>query len=207
MEIVVQILFMLISALIIIAALMVVSVKNIIHAALWLFTSFFAVGALYLLLEAEFVAVIQVLVYVGAVSILVLFAIMLTRHVTGEGQNQLYSRWWLGLIVALTLFGAIIVPTVFKQKWNVAAPTAVMKPQNEESVVKNVEPVVTGVADIGKAFMREYLLPFEVASLVLLVALIGAIVVVFEERTERRVILTLAESWALRQKEIAKVDQ
>ncbi len=200
MEIVVQILFMLISALIIIAALMVVSVKNIIHAALWLFTSFFAVGALYLLLEAEFVAVIQVLVYVGAVSILVLFAIMLTRHVTGEGQNQLYSRWWLGLILALTLFGAIIVPTVFKQKWNIPAPTVVTEPQN-------AEPVVAGVADIGKAFMREYLLPFEVASLVLLVALIGAIVVVFEERTERRVILTLAESWALRQKESAKVDQ
>jgi len=200
MEIVVQILFMLISALIIIAALMVVSVKNIIHAALWLFTSFFAVGTLYLLLEAEFVAVIQVLVYVGAVSILVLFAIMLTRHVTGEGQNQLYSRWWLGLILALTLFGAIIVPTVFKQKWNIPAPTVVTEPQN-------TEPVVAGVADIGKAFMREYLLPFEVASLVLLVALIGAIVVVFEERTERRIILTLAESWALRQKEITKVDQ
>ncbi|HEX5689439.1 MAG TPA: NADH-quinone oxidoreductase subunit J, partial [Roseiflexaceae bacterium] len=100
MNILILIIFVLISAFILGAGVAVVTVKNIIHSALWLIATFFGVGALYLLLEAEFVAVVQVLVYVGAISILILFAIMLTRHVTGEGVRQLYKRWWVALIVA-----------------------------------------------------------------------------------------------------------
>ncbi len=73
-----MIIFLLLSALILGSALAVVMVKNLIHSALWLIASFFGVGALYLLMEAEFIAVVQVLVYVGAISILILFAIMLT---------------------------------------------------------------------------------------------------------------------------------
>ena len=125
-----MIIFLILSAFILGAAIAVVTVKNIIHSALWLIASFFGVAALYLLMEAEFVAVVQVLVYVGAISILILFAIMLTRHVTGEGVRQLYKRWWVALLVAAGLFGLLIVPTVFNFSWEGTAvqaqqPTAI----------------------------------------------------------------------------------
>jgi NADH-quinone oxidoreductase subunit J len=187
MNILIMIIFVLLSAFILGAAIAVVTVKNIIHSALWLIGSFFGVGALYLLMEAEFVAVVQVLVYVGAISILILFAIMLTRHVTGEGVRQLYKRWWVALLVAAGLFGLLIVPTVYNVNW-------------EGTSAQAAQP--TGMAtavELGTAFMREYLLPFELASVLLLVALIGAIVVAFEERSRRRRVLTLAEEFARRQ--------
>lgn len=189
MQIVVWVIFALVSALILFSASMVVSVRNVVHSALWLISTFFGVGALYLLLESEFVAVIQVLVYVGAISILVLFAIMLTRHVTGEGERQLTSRWGAALLTAGLLFGALIVPTVVRQSWNTVPPMPVAAPGAPSGMAASLE--------IGIAFMREYLIPFEVASLVLLVALIGAIVIAFEERTRRRRVLTLAEEFAL----------
>jgi NADH-quinone oxidoreductase subunit J len=187
MNTLITIIFFVLSAFTLVAGVMVVTVKNIIHAALWLIASFFTVAALYLLMEAEFIAIVQVLIYVGAISILVLFAIMLTRHVTGEGVRQLYQRWWIALIVAAALFGLLIVPTVLDYGWNTVQPAA-----NGESL-----PLASAV-ELGKAFMSEYLLPFEIASVLLLVALIGAIVIAFEERSTRRRVLTLAEEVSLR---------
>jgi NADH-quinone oxidoreductase subunit J len=186
MNILILVIFFSLSAFTLLAGVMVVTVKNIIHAALWLIASFFSVGALYLLMEAEFIAIVQVLVYVGAISILVLFAIMLTRHVTGEGVRQLYKRWWVALLVAAALFGLLIVPTMLNYDW--------------ESAVNSPPPSgIASAAEIGRAFMSEYLLPFEIASVLLLVALIGAIVIAYEERSSRRKVLTLAEEVALRQ--------
>ncbi|MBK9945262.1 MAG: NADH-quinone oxidoreductase subunit J [Kouleothrix sp.] len=185
MNILIMVIFLALSAFTLTAGVMVVTVKNIIHAALWLIASFFSVAAMYLLLEAEFIAIVQVLVYVGAISILVLFAIMLTRHVTGEGVRQLYQRWWVALIVAAALFGLLIVPTVFNYSWAV-------QPGVDQSAG------ISSTVEIGTAFMREYLLPFEIASVLLLVALIGAIVIAFEERAARRRVLTLAEEVDLR---------
>lgn len=186
MNILIMVIFVVLSAFTLIAGIMVVTVKNIIHSALWLIASFFTVAALYLLMEAEFLAIVQVLVYVGAISILVLFAIMLTRHVTGEGVRQLYQRWWVALLVSAALFGVLIVPTVFNYAWNVVP-------------VDPAQPIgISSAVEIGTAFMREYLLPFEVASVLLLVALIGAIVIAFEERSARRRVLTLAEQVELR---------
>ncbi len=193
MNLLIMIIFLLLSALILGSALAVVMVKNLIHSALWLIASFFGVGALYLLMEAEFIAVVQVLVYVGAISILILFAIMLTRHVTGEGIRQLYRRWWVALLVAAALFGLLIVPTVSNYEWRVTAP------QTDQPVS------IAAAVEIGKAFMGEYLLPFELASVLLLVALIGAIVIAFEERSRRRKVLTLAEEVALRQQQAPAV--
>jgi len=183
-----MVIFLVLSAFTLVAGIMVVAVKNIIHSALWLIASFFAVAAMYLLMEAEFIAIVQVLIYVGAISILILFAIMLTRHVTGEGIRQLYQRWWIALLVAAALFGLLIAPTVAGYGWNTmpsAAPDQVA--------------TISSAVQIGTAFMREYLLPFEIASVLLLVALIGAIVIAYEERSARRKVLTLAEEVALRQ--------
>src|SRR5215213_3955337 len=187
MNTLIMVIFLVLSAFTLAAGIMVVTVKNIIHSALWLIASFFTVAAMYLLMEAEFLAIVQVLIYVGAISILILFAIMLTRHVTGEGVRQLYQRWWVALIVAAALFSVLIVPTVVNYPWSVVQPAA--------------GGAATGIAttrELGTAFMREYLLPFEIASVLLLVALIGAIVIAFEERSGRRRVLTLAEDYALR---------
>lgn len=179
----IQILFVLVSALILISAVLAVTVRNIIHAALWLIAAFFSVAMLYLLLEAEFVAVVQVLIYVGAISILILFAIMLTRHIDSERTQQFYRHWWAALLIAAGLFSALIVPTVLSFAWRATPP--------QTTALANAQ-------TLGTAFMREYLLQFEVASVVLLTALVGAIVVAFEERAARRQVLTLAEEVALR---------
>jgi NADH-quinone oxidoreductase subunit J len=225
--------FWLVSGLILFSGLMVVLVKNIIHAALWLIASFAGVAALYFLLEAPFIGVVQILVYTGAVSILVLFAIMLTRQVTGERTRQLFSRWWVAAIVAVLLFGGVMVPGI----WNPELPAATQAPAEggeplagtnettywpqaeraiaedaaggqtqsagdagEEAGTEATVPtlVIAGVLEIGLSFMREYLVPFELAAILLLVALVGAVTIAFEERTRRRRILTLAEEAELR---------
>jgi NADH-quinone oxidoreductase subunit J len=195
MEIVIQAVFIILAVLIVGTAAMVVFSRNIIHAALWLVTSFGGVAGLYLLLEAEFIAIVQVLVYIGAISILILFAIMLTRHVTGEGEQHFFSHWWGGLIIAVALFAVVIVPTILSHPW---APTTPSAPAGAEGTD---QPALAGTVELGTAFMREYLLPFEIASIVLLVALIGAIVIAFEDRSRRRRVLTLAEQVALRKQQ------
>jgi NADH-quinone oxidoreductase subunit J len=185
---VIQIIFGLIAALVVGAAMMVVLARNVIHSALWLIACFFGVGALYLLLEAEFLAVVQVLIYVGAISILILFAIMLTRQM--EGARQLIGGWrlWLNAAICALLFVAVIAPTVAFHQWNV--PPALGPEGASEAVA--------GPAELGRGFVVEYLIQFQLAGVLLTVALIGAIVIAFEERARRRRVLTLAEEHELR---------
>ena len=211
MNTVIQIIFLILSALVIGSGIMVVVVKNIIHAALWVIASFAGVAALYFLMEAPFIGVIQILVYAGAVSILMLFAIMLTRQITGEATRQLFERWPLAAVVAAGIFLFVIIPTILRpglpstQVIEGAPPAG--WPRNDlaaQAVAAGEAQAVgggTGIAgafEIGRSFMREYLLPFEVASILLLVALIGAVVIAYEERSRRRRVLTLAEEAALR---------
>jgi NADH-quinone oxidoreductase subunit J len=184
----IQIIFGLIAALIIGAAMMVVLARNVIHAALWLIACFFGVGALYLLLEAEFLAVVQVLIYVGAISILILFAIMLTRQI--EGARQLVRGWrlWLAGGISAVLFAAVLAPTLANHAWSVPP----------ELGPEGAPTVLAGPAELGRGFVVEFLLQFQVAGVLLTVALIGAIVIAFEERARRRRVLTLAEEHELR---------
>ncbi len=226
-NIAINVVFFALSSLILFAGFMVVWVKNIIHAALWLIASFAGVAALYFLLEAPFIGVVQILVYAGAVSILVLFAIMLTRQVTGEATRQLFERWWLSALVALGLL-IVIVRTVSNPglptdahgntRWPRAdrlapAATAQVAATAQSATAATAQaanatataprtaatlPQVAGTFEIGQSFMKEYLLPFEIASILLLVALVGAVVIAFEERSRRRRVLTLAEETALR---------
>ncbi len=184
MHIVIQLIFWVLAAFIVGAAVMVVRARNIIHAALWLIGSFFGVAALYLLLQAEFLAIVQVLVYIGAISILMLFAIMLTHHITSPNTIMLTQRWQIAAGIAALTFTLVLVPTLLNNPLRAAQPL----PDN----------TLAGSVDIGTSFMKAYLLPFEVGAVILLVALVGAIVIAYEERSRRRRVLTLAEEVAMK---------
>lgn len=143
--------------------LAVVSVRNIFHAALFLALSFLAVGGLFLTLQADFLGVVQVLLYAGAVGVLVVFAIMLT-HNPAQG-NQSTGLRWSALVVA-GLLAVAIVWTVLRTPW---APSGQL-------------PLQDTVPALAEAFFGPYVLPFEVASVVLLAAMVGAIVLAREDQ-------------------------
>ncbi len=138
-------------------ALGVVATRNVVHAALFLLLSLLGAAGAYLLLFAEFLALVQVLIYGGAVTIVVLFAVMLTRSSEYPRITD-NSQWPLGLLTATIL--AVVLGAAF---W--LAPETTMQPQ---------APAFT---DLGQSLFTKWALPFEIASLVLLVALIGAIII------------------------------
>ena len=154
--------FVLIAIITLSGALAAAILPKLIHAALSLVIAFVGVAASFFLLGAEFVGLVQVFVYVGAVAVLIVFTILLTRReVTGEpGIN------WGGAIVALALFGGLLW-TILKTK-SLALPA----PQIEPLTVKR----------IGEALMTNYVWPLQCVGLVLTAALIGALVLVMEEK-------------------------
>jgi NADH-quinone oxidoreductase subunit J len=148
-------------------ALGVVTSRNLIHGALYLIVSLFGGAGFFVLLSAPFIAVVQVLVYIGAIAILIIFAVMLTRSMTG--MRELFNRqWWLSAIVGILLFLLLAVAVIF--------------PIWGANGTKSNQPVSDQVAttqDLGVALVdgNQYVLPFEVASLLLTGAMIGAIVI------------------------------
>jgi NADH:ubiquinone oxidoreductase subunit 6 (subunit J) len=146
------------------AALAVVTSKNLFHSALFLILSFVGVASLYVLLEAPFLAAVQVLVYVGAIAILVVFAIMLTRRLMAEDLVQRNAQWGWSALGAVLLFVALGV-ILFQVNWPVV----------EAAVPKET------ISTLGQDLMGRYLVPFEVASVLLLVALVGSIIIAREK--------------------------
>jgi NADH-quinone oxidoreductase subunit J len=160
-----------ISACILGFAIMVVSTKNTVHSVLFLVINFLFVAALYVLLGAQFVAVIQVLVYAGGIVVLYLFVVMLVnlkRPPEAHEDPHRRTRLGLGLALAVLLEVAGIASYSYVQP---AAPVAVMPPP----------PVSGNTEQVGWLLYTDYLIPFEVASMLLLVAMIGAIVLAKRE--------------------------
>ncbi len=142
------------------AAVMVVSLRNIFHCALALILVLLGVAATYISLKAEFFAVIQILLYVGAIMTLVIFAIMLTSKIADTTVPQT-NRQSLVSFAILAMFDVFFIGSVIKTSWKVNAVT----------MAANVDAKV-----LGMAFMNEYVFPFEIISVVLIVALVGAII-------------------------------
>ncbi|HET7558545.1 MAG TPA: NADH-quinone oxidoreductase subunit J [Limnochordia bacterium] len=163
-------LFVVASALVLIAAYFTVSARKLMHAALWLGAAFFGVSADYLLLDADFLAAAQVLIYIGAIATMIIFGIMLSdpsqlNRTSGEPfwrRTMRALRSWTALVAVA---GFVVLEAVLQLRaaW----------PQT---------PAAAGdtVLRLGQALFTRYVLPFEVASAVLLVALIGAIVLSME---------------------------
>lgn len=156
--------FYILSGLIVGSAFMVVTLKNIFHSLLFLILCFFSIAGIYVLLSAEFVAAVQVLIYVGAITVLLIFAIMLTAQLYSPSIRQSNEQVIPGLLVV----GALLVVTLSvlgRTSWRISTQGI-----EEQSTVS-----------IGKALLTTYVLPFEVVSLVLLAALIGAIIIARKE--------------------------
>lgn len=154
--------FYLVAALTVASALGVVLTRNILYAALFLVVSFAGVAAVFVLLNADFLAAVQLLIYAGAIAVLIIFAIMMT-HNPSRGGNSNEQRWpafiLAGLMLAVLLGGA----------------TATVWP------LSSLAPLEATTAPLGKLLLNEYVLPFEVVSVLLVVAMIGAIVISRED--------------------------
>ena len=154
--------FSVLSLIVIIGALGVILLENIVYSAFLLGGVFMSIAGLYLLLNASFVAAAQILVYVGAVNVLIIFAIMLVNKKEDlKTIDNLKSRRIISSLICLTLL-SLLIRVDLSNVWGLASPNTSI---GEESTIR-----------IGEHLFSDYLLPFEVASVLLLMAMIGAIV-------------------------------
>jgi NADH:ubiquinone oxidoreductase subunit 6 (subunit J) len=159
-----QIIFIILSAITLGGAIGVVTARNLFHSALLLILSFIGVAGFYVILEAGFLAAVQVLIYVGAIAILILFAIMLSRNLMAEDQVQRNEQWWVAAAVVVLLF-AVLSFILLKVNWPVISQA----------------PPPTIIVQLGQELLGTYVVPFEVASILLTVAMVGAILLAREK--------------------------
>lgn len=156
-----NIIFGMLSLVMIVAAFRLVTTKNVVRAALFLAIVLAGVAAQFLLLAAEFVAVVQILVYIGAIVVLLLFGVMLTRAPIGKDADVDNEQRWLGALVALFLLAAL--GAVLSDAWG--------KQKIE------FEGTIQRVGNVSDAIFGPYVIAFEVASVLLLAALVGAVAI------------------------------
>ena len=153
--------FLVIGVLTLAAALAAATLPKLIHAALSLVVAFIGIAAFFFLLDAEFVGLVQVFVYVGAVAVLIVFTILLTRR----EEESIGTFHWSGVVIAIVVFGGLAWAIL-----HTALPAAT--PSIEALTVKR----------IGEVLMTDYVWPLQCVGLLLTAALIGALVLVMEER-------------------------
>lgn len=154
--------FIIIAVLTLAAALAAATLPKLIHAALSFAVAFVGVAAFYFLLGAEFVGLVQVFVYIGAVAVLIVFTILLTRR--DPEKDRGFN--WGGVVIALAVFGGLLWAIFKTPALAIAAPT--------------IEPLT--VRRIGETLMADYVWPLQCVGLVLTAALIGALILVMEEK-------------------------
>ena len=168
-----QLIFLLDALVTVVAGVMLATSRKLVHAALWLVLTLFGVAVVFGLLEASFMAVVQVVVYIGAIAILIVFAIMLTREAVEDTHGN-KNRWILtSLVGVITLAGILLAMLTWPQMATLTLPL----PQEQMSI-----------AELGMALVdpERYLVPFEVASILLLAALVGAVYVAMERKMESK---------------------
>jgi len=142
------------------AAVAVVTSKNILYSAYYLILAFVGVASIYVMLQAPFIAVVQVLVYIGAIAILIVFAIMLTRRLMSKEMEQQNAQWVWSALGALALF-VVLAWIAYSAGWPVQGGTL---PEDQ-------------ITQLGEDLLTTYVIPFEIASVLLLAALVGAIII------------------------------
>jgi NADH-quinone oxidoreductase subunit J len=166
----------------VLAALLCITQKNPVSAALWLVTTMFSLAAIYVLLNAHFIAAIQVLVYAGAIMVLFLFVIMLLNLGSARSDLRGFGFWFVGVLVVAVL-SARLLPLInytperltleYTRTPALAAPEMVFTGGTDAVATTQSQGVVGAVAD---PLFQTYLVPFEITSILLLAAIIGAVV-------------------------------
>jgi NADH-quinone oxidoreductase subunit J len=200
-----QFLFLVIAAVGLVTALGTILARNLVHAAMFLVGFFFTVACLFVLLEAEFLAALQVLVYIGAVAILMMFGIMLTRNVQGNDPTSAPSAMQRpGLVAGLGIFVILALGIYFQQglgdqlPWtSIPLPRIGTVPGRPTSA--RTEAVNNMGRMVGNELMTRYVIAFEVAGLLLTAALVGAIAVAHREEEEPAVAAPRAGQTAARE--------
>ena len=155
-----NVVFGILAAVMIISAWKVVTTKNVVRAVLYLVVVLAGAGAQYLLLAQEFIFVVQVIVYIGAIVVLFLFGTMLTRAPIGRDTELDNDQKWLAALTALFLVGVLV---------------AVLSDAYGDTHLKHLD--IQRTADVANSMFGPYLIPFEVVSVLLLAALVGAIAI------------------------------
>ena len=165
--------FYLFATITIVSAVAVIFARNPVHSVLWLILAFFNAAGLMLLVGAEFIAMLLVIVYVGAVAVLFLFVVMMLNIDFSTLRSGFTRNLPFGLIVALVLLGEMVLAVTAWEEGNgfARSPPA---------------PAVPNIVALGELLYTRYLFPFEIAGLVLLVAMIGAIVLTHRSRGDLR---------------------
>ena len=166
--------FYLFATLTIVPAILVIFARNPVHSVLWLILSFFNAAGLMLLLGAEFIAMLVVIVYVGAVAVLFLFVVMMLDIDFAQLRSGFTRNLPFGIIIAMVLAFEIVVAIMSHKAGPVLADGRIAAPSQPNIVA------------LGQLLYSRYLLPFEIAGLILLVAMIGAIVLTHRRRGDLR---------------------
>jgi NADH-quinone oxidoreductase subunit J len=158
-----QVVFYALAGVAVVSALLVITRRNPVHSAIWLIITLLSVALLYLQLQAEFIAAVQIILYIGGIMVLFLFVIMLVNLDVALRQEQ-FNRQWMVAGLAALLLAAELAGVIYLGRGTAAlpqAPPGALQPNTEL---------------IGSALYQAYMLPFEIASLLLLVAMVGAVV-------------------------------
>jgi NADH-quinone oxidoreductase subunit J len=159
------VLFYIFAAIAVVSAIFVITQKNVVHSAAFLGATLFAVAGIFLTLHAEFLAGVQVIVYVGGILVLFVFVIMLIAVERSEHERQFNRQWTIALITSAILIGEIAYG-LYRGKDSFVLPPVVVPP---------AVPAAGNSELVGITLYTSYLLPFEIASILLLVAVVGAV--------------------------------
>jgi NADH:ubiquinone oxidoreductase subunit 6 (subunit J) len=162
--------FFILSVLTIMGAAAALALRNLVHCVLALMLAFVGLAGLYLQLDAQFIGFAQILVYIGAVAILIVFAILLTRGTELHSQSIVSPSWGMSSVVSVAVFGVLA--------WTIRSSVA-----TRHSIPP--QPDVT-VKQIGNALMSRFALPLEVIGLLLTAALVGAVTIAMQDKQEMK---------------------
>lgn len=172
MEIISPVIFYIIAGIIVISAIMVVLLRNILYCAMSLILCLLSIAIVYIFLGADFLAATQIMLYVGGIMVLILFAVMLTEKITDKKIQQTNKKW-LGTGILCVLIFVVIFLSI----------------KNANFIYKflslNTQSFLPTTSSIGKLLLTEYVLPFEIVSLVLISSLVGAIIFSKNEPVEK----------------------
>jgi NADH-quinone oxidoreductase subunit J len=158
-----HLIFYFFAALAVVSAILVVTVRNTVHSAIFLITTLLATAGIFLLLHAQFLFIVQIILYVGGIMVLFIFVIMLVNLDVALHQIR-FKRWWVASLAVALLLGAEIAYALKTGGQGLVLPAV---------SVGQMEP---NTEVVGSVLFQNYMLPFEIASILLLVAMIGAVV-------------------------------